>query len=560
MAGQESQYNQLLRERTRFTSAFPSAAENSAQARSAVLQTSTSPVALALAMRRDVHNQADTMRLQRYFENWRFYLGDHYTQGKPEDGITRITHNYVKAFVNKLNRFLNHDGFNVILPQQYDKLAVQINKIFKINNHKSLAMNIGLNGCVTGDGWVRVNFKNQDGKKEITFSVIDSSLVFPLFDEFLNLKRVEIRHPIPNESGGIVPTGYISEVHERGIPDVVFMRKRFATDMMTTVDETLTQFNYVNPIPDSLLVFHVSNYEVSNAFWGMDDVSDLKELNKERNKLASSMSEIIEYMEQPITVVKGAKLNNIEKSSRKVWSGIPKDGSVDVLNMNTDLPATQAYMETTIQTMHDISGVPAHSLGKKQEISNTSGIALHYQNMPLMEVRADKIKNYGRLYKEMTITIIRLLKWMGVLAQPIDERFLTSLMEIPLGDEETDNPVQEMDVVFPNPLPRDEILLINQIKALYELELSSQDDAFRMLNYSPQRVARIKKEIEEEGTPIPHGGFIPSGIEPAVQAASQGMLGGAGQGAQGDQAKGGAIGGKMNKAGDSAPAPAGQGA
>jgi len=540
---QSSLYNEQA-QKLSFSEQFPSAAKKAAAENKPVMEMSMSPSALALSLRNDIQDTADITRLQRYYKHWNFYLGRHWEKQGLDDGVKRIVHNYSKAFVNKLNRFLNTDGFNVVLPSGFEDLAWQLNKVWKINDHKALAMNTGLNGCVTGDWWIRINFVKEGDNKSISFSVIDSSLVFPFFDEMLQLVKVEIRHPVPNVMGGISINDFIIETHDKASGRVTFTKKRFGMSegkrTMLGMEE-LPKLGYENPLNDTLLMFHCANYEVANAFWGMDDMYDLVDLNKERNDMASSMSEIIKYMEQPITIVKGAKLSGIEKSSRKIWSGIPKDGDVYNLTMNTDLPATQASLEMSLQTMHDIAGVPSQTLGKQLQISNTSGIALHYQNMPLMDVRNDKIKTYGRTYRDITVAVVKLLKWMGALAQDIPDDLLNNQYLIPTKGRQ-DNPIQDMEIQFANPLPRDEALLLNQIKIMYELELISKEKAYRMLGTSEPEIQKIATELKNRA-PLGDGqGFVVQTGAPPL-----GELGGMGNAEE--QSIGGAKGAQKKKEG-----------
>ena len=156
--------------------------------------------------------------------------------------------------------------------------------------------------------------------------------------------------------------------------------------------------------------------------------------------------------------------------------------------------------------MHDISGIPEQSLGKLQNISNTSGIALHYQNLPLMEVRTDKIKTYGQFYSDITRKVIKLLKWMDALPQAnqVSDEMLAEEFLIP--DLAKENPMQDLHINFPSPLPRDEILLLNEIRSLFELELESEEGAFRKLGRTPEEIDRIRSEIKKN-RPVKSGGF-----------------------------------------------------
>src|SRR3712207_506604 len=137
---------------------------------------------------------------------------------------------------------------------------------------------------------------------------------------------------------------------------------------------------------------HIKNFELAGRASGTSDLEDLIPLNMELNLKKSDVSEIIDYHSAPVTVVYGARVGQLEKGANKVWGGLPKDGKVENLSLDSDMSSSNNYINDIKQAMHEIGGVPEGSLGKETSISNTSGVALQVQLMPLIERVGDKQK------------------------------------------------------------------------------------------------------------------------------------------------------------------------
>jgi hypothetical protein len=75
-------------------------------------------------------------------------------------------------------------------------------------------------------------------------------------------------------------------------------------------------------------VVHIPNVPVSGSPWGIADIQDIISLNREYNEKATDISDIINYHASPITIISGAKANNLEKGPKKVWGGIPANAKV----------------------------------------------------------------------------------------------------------------------------------------------------------------------------------------------------------------------------------------
>src|SRR4051794_35544600 len=98
-------------------------------------------------------------RLNRYAQNWAFYLGHHWAHRR-EAGEPQITFNYVKAFADFINNFTFSRGVHFGSIKQYQHIIPALyQRIWEIDNEKPAVLwEIGNQGGVSGDVFVKVAY------------------------------------------------------------------------------------------------------------------------------------------------------------------------------------------------------------------------------------------------------------------------------------------------------------------------------------------------------------------------------------------------------------------
>jgi hypothetical protein len=235
-------------------------------------------------------------------------------------------------------------------------------------------------------------------------------------------------------------------------------------------------------------VVRIKNLPLAGDTLGISDLQDIVPLQIEMNNKSTDVSDIINYHAAPITVIIGAKANNLEKGARKIWSGLPKDAKVQNLELQSDLGAAMNYLEFVKTAMFELAHMPEDALGKKLAVSNTSGIALHIKNQPLVEVTRNKWVTYGEGLKQINRLILKYAK----------------LIEYPgfdLTAFEALKPTQRYwtSIEFPDPLPKDELIQMQLIAQRISLLLQSRKQALEELGETEieERFNEIIKEAEE---------------------------------------------------------------
>lgn len=256
-----------------------------------------------------------------------------------------------------------------------------------------------------------------------------------------------------------------------------------------------------NPIGE-IPIAYTQNIPVASSPWGLGDINDIVGLNREFNEKAMEVSDIINYHGSPVTVIIGAKASNLEKGPKKVWTIGTKDARIENLTMETNFAGILGYMEMVKQAMHEMTGVPAQALGQMQPISNTSGVALAVQYQPLMQKYGLKKMQYGRLFKRINELIIL----HACVKEPNSLVYNPMVASIPLKPtqyEELDpaDPVTFLTSVhWPDPLPVDTLIKINEVQAKMAMGLESKKGALRDMGiaFPAQKMAEINEELIED--------------------------------------------------------------
>lgn len=202
----------------------------------------------------------------------------------------------------------------------------------------------------------------------------------------------------------------------------------------------------------------------------------------------------------PVTVVIGAKASQLEKGPRKTWA-LPKDAKVENLPVIEELNGPLGYLELLKRGMHEMTGVPESALGQAQPISNTSGVALHIQYQPLMNVWAQKKISYSeglrKINELILLTLAQKEPWVfeydpGETARPEPGQELRL--------DTLDPTTYETSVHWPSPLPVDILIKLNEVQAKMALGLESKKGALQELGeeFPDEKKAEIFNELMED--------------------------------------------------------------
>lgn len=419
-------------------------------------------------------DQDRQMRLVRYARYWDFFLTKHW-QGSDSDSEGLITLNYCKKMVVKSADWLFGKCVEFIALEGYDEVIPVINEIWDTNfkqNKELFLYNCGIMGGVTGDVWCKVVW---DEKRSPDFPIriilLDSAIVEPILNP----------HDLSDMEGVVISYPFWDEEKNRVVN---YQEQISSSEILIKHDEEII-FSGENPY-GFINVIHAQNQPMPCDFWGLSDLDDIIPINEELNRKNTDISDIINYHAEPITCIFGAKMRNIIQGDGKTWSGFPEKARVENIQLSGDLKASNDYVANIKSYMHEISNVPKGSMDTMGGISNTSGVGLHIQFLPLTELTRRKQITYGGFLKEINGAIIKIaekMNWGDIDWSKLGKRKYTCI-----------------SAVFDNPLPKDDLIELNLIREELSLRLESRRGAMERLKKRDikKKLAEIDKEIQED--------------------------------------------------------------
>jgi len=467
----------------------------------------------------------ETLHLKRIKEAWNFYEGYHW-EGIDDLDTPQVTFNYCRPFVNKFVSFEFGKGFTIKTPPELDNVGVTVNdpkveinldtngdgqidgeeiteefeikektqadflaQVWKDNNKEILITELGQTKSITGEAWVKVQFEEAEDLNDpfeeypdgrIRLSVLPTQFVFPRFNNHDKdrLESLLIMYPIRT----MQDTGLL---FKRTVETTV-VYKEFWTATEIVVYEGGKEVDRMENPYGFIPFVQIKNFPIAGRTRGVGDLDDIIPLNVELNTKKSDVSEVIDYHSAPITLVFGAKIGNLEKGANKVWGGLPKDAKVENLGLQGDLMASSSYIADVKTSMCEIAGIPETVLGGASAISNTSGVALQYMNLPLIERTRIKRSCTASGLQKVNKMILYIGMSHGLIVKP---------EEISMKD------FLSNEVELPDTLPKDELIELQKIQQEMTLGLECRHGAMERLN--KDNVSKKLAEIDVERTKHP---------------------------------------------------------
>jgi hypothetical protein len=463
------------------------------RAASSDLTISISP--LGLVELADEEFEVHGPRLNRYSLNWAMYLGHHWGYRR-EAGEMQISVNYYRAFNDFLARFVFGKGVHFRSPKATEAIIPdRLERIWEVDNEKMrVLLEMGQQGGITGDCFVKIAYEepwvdSAGGQHpgRVRILPLNSSFAFPEFHPHDRTRLLRFKQKYRFWGTSLEGTRQ------------VFTYTEILTD--DTIEEYINdELIDSRPNPLGLVpVVHIPNVPVSGSPWGLADAHDIITLNRAYNEISTDVADIINYHASPVTVIVGAKASNLEKGAKKVWGGLPKDAQVFNLEGGAQgIEGALKYLELLKRSMHEIMNIPETALGQVQPISNTSGVALSIQYQPLMNRHAQKVAQYGigiEKINEFALRTLALKEPMQFMYNPDEDG---PIKEGQLTQLDFADPITYKNYVqFPQPLPLDKLIILNEIQTKIGMGLESKEGALRTLGeeFPEEKLQEIRQEL-----------------------------------------------------------------
>jgi hypothetical protein len=418
-----------------------------------------------------------SLRLSRYRLAWDFYIGNQW-ENPWEDGELKPVANWTKKVADVAVNWFVANGWNTVCKSGNEYIAELLNAVWEDNDKLELTKRMAQFGAVTGDVFVYVTLKTKD----------EQGNPLPKKDWKVRLCALNPAHCFPRWNP-LRPDELLSMVIQYPVID-----PKLGADMkllsLVITPKTWTLYydnEQINEQPNPLgvvNVVHIPNFILANSSFGQSDIHQILPLNEEYNRTLNKIRRIIDYHAEPTTVIFGAKVGEMEKGAKKVWSGLPVDAKIMNLELQSDLAATREYLKETKDSIADLSQTPP-ILFKSTElsISNTSGLAMQMTFQPMIEKTRDRRITYRKGIKRLNYLILRFHELVigdniSALADYPDSRY-------------------ESDVVFTSPLPRDEKSELDAAQMKINMHIWSVAEAMRRLSDTTDLTRLVTETIAD---------------------------------------------------------------
>jgi hypothetical protein len=229
-------------------------------------------------------------------------------------------------------------------------------------------------------------------------------------------------------------------------------------------------------------------------------------MNRVLNFVQSNTSRILKFHAHPKTWGKGFRASQISVAVDDVFVIESMDGTLQNLEMHSDLHSSLNFAGVLRSDMDEQSRVPAVALGRLADLpkGNISGVALQLLFQPLLEKTTQKQRLYGRLIREVSRAAL-------VVAGLID---VSQFEDYPI------------EIHWQNLLPIDDLaaaqtaLILQQLHVssatiLQQLGYNSDDEAVKTAQEATQALTQFSRG---QGMPPP---ALPTGQTPATQIVQQ---------------------------------------
>ncbi len=408
-----------------------------------------------------------------------FYLGHHWSFRRPP-GEPQVTANYTAAMADFLTTFTFGKGINFAVDTEFQHITpALLDRIWSQDNDKEQTLwALGNSGGIYGDVFVKVAYEPawQDGAGmshpgRVRILPINPSFAFPEWhphdkDRLIRFK-LKYRFWTTSPEGTRAVCTYVEIITDDYIEEYV-------NDQL--IDRRPNPLGFIP-------VVHIANKPVLASPWGLSDIIDIIPLNRTYNETATDILDIINYHVAPVTIITGAKATNLEMGANKIWALQQKDARVENLSGGFEgLAPALEFLDRIKAWMHEITGVPETSLGQEQAVSNTSGVALAIQYFPTMLKYNLKKIQYGTGIKRICEMALRTL----FVFEPASVNYDQSTDGImrdgqPAFIDPADPQVYNLEITWPEPLPTDTLVKLNELMVLLQLGLESKKGALKEL-------------------------------------------------------------------------------
>ncbi len=351
----------------------------------------------------------DMDRIKTYKELLGFYHGVHW-EGRERWGEKRLTFSYAKIFIDKVTSYLM-SGVNFIVDAVDDsdearakahRAEQALYQAYEENNLEQLDLDTEIDCAILGDAGYKVIWDAQAKQVRVTAPDVQGIYAWWLGDDTSRVWRVASKYILTQEEAEVLypvkPKAKTATVIELWTD----------SEFELYLDNALVE---KKPNPYGFIPFVIyPNLREPKKFWGISDLPQIMEPQRELNRAMSQLSRILELSGNPIAV-----LENVEESEDiavkpgAVWN-IPEDAKAYLLDLlqGGGVRLHIDYINLLYRILHDVSESPRAAFGGTER--DLSGVALEIELQPLLQKVRRKRVIRTAAYNRRNALILKLVE------------------------------------------------------------------------------------------------------------------------------------------------------
>jgi hypothetical protein len=473
--------------------------------------------------------EARTMRYVRLFNYYQ-------NQNLPPDNVDQpLQVNYFSRIVDKHNGYLwgqykerlfswrvTPIGKEDMNPAELDeaeqfgrKIKLFLDKWYDDNEANVTIFQSSKNGSLYGDAVFEVRY--DEWKRLVVLDPVLPEYFYCMWDpgNMREVLEVIIAYPIDRilawerwgSSGNDHFLGY-QALNPMYAPGVGVLWKRWSPVAHQVWIDDVNVVNIANPyapqfggylFPGVIPFIHIPNIPAGGEYWGLGDAENIMLIQDELNRRLADFGDIMQNHAHPIITLSNfrGETEDLPVGADSVWDLGSNDGKAERLEGTGPGKEAMDYLHEIKLTMHETASMPEQSYGTQRGgASHSSGAALALTMMPVIERAKEKRIRWQAALKKLA----KMVFYMYFIRDP---QLLQSQ-----GIDYPRTRLYNIEPIFYDILPKDELQLVNEQVALYVNGLRSLEVSLRKLGEDDvaTEINRIHSDLQLKaslGQPTP---------------------------------------------------------
>jgi hypothetical protein len=279
---------------------------------------------------------------------------------------------------------------------------VALRQVYEDNNLEQLDLETEIDCAILGDAGYKVIWDGEAKKVRVTAPDVQGIYAWWLGDDTSRIWRVASKYGLSAEE-----SEFLYQIRPKNKTATIVELWTDAEFELYLDDGLLER----KPNPYGFIPFVIyPNLREPKRFWGISDLSQITESQRELNRAMSQLSRILELSGNPIAVLENVEeAEDIAVKPGAVWT-IPEDAKAYLLDLlqGGGVRLHIDYINLLYRTMHDIAESPRAAFGGTER--DLSGVALEIELNPLLQkVRRKRIIR-SAVYNRRNRMILNLLE------------------------------------------------------------------------------------------------------------------------------------------------------